>query len=371
MGGFEGADHINARGDALDMVTSSGHLRSVDENYRALAQLGILTVRESVGWRAVQPSLGVLPDFTRLDVRTRAAKANGMQVIWTIMHYGTPKEVSLLCDSFIEHFSRFALTCVERIVLTDEAPIINLINEISFLSWAVSQTDFVFPYRGGGEGARSASAELGFQVKCRLVKAVLTAMQKIKKKFPQVRFLHVEPIIHVVPPLGRPDLAELATEVRGYQWQTWELLRGTMCPELGGSPEALDLMGVNYYYNGQLEIGTDIHLDWCPPDPRRMQFSDLLTECWERYERPLIISETGHIDDGRYIWLNEIFSEVNKVLSEGRVDLRGVCIYPIIDRPCWHEPSKNIACGLVNDQASVETLLRWQKILTTQNFSKD
>ena len=54
--------------------------------------------------------------------------------------------------------------------------------------------------------------------------------------------MHVEPLVHVV--------ASLAEQVRGYQWQAWDLLAGRLEPELGGSAEALDLLGINHYHNG-------------------------------------------------------------------------------------------------------------------------
>ena len=33
------------------------------------------------------------------------------------------------------------------------------------------------------------------------------------------------------------------------------MLEGKLLPELGGSPAALDLIGVNYYHNCQWEMG--------------------------------------------------------------------------------------------------------------------
>ncbi|RYY65329.1 MAG: hypothetical protein EOO24_55170, partial [Comamonadaceae bacterium] len=82
MGGYEGADHINSRGTALDFRRSSGHLARLDEDYAALAAFGIRTVRESIGWRASTGRHGQ-PDLRVALHIARCARRHGLQVIWT------------------------------------------------------------------------------------------------------------------------------------------------------------------------------------------------------------------------------------------------------------------------------------------------
>jgi hypothetical protein len=197
---------------------------------------------------------------------------------------------------------------------------------------------------------------------------VLSARRAIKNINPKARFLHVEPLLHIVPPADEPELEDLAQETRNHQFQVWELLRGTLEPELGGEPEALDLMGVNYYYNGQMEV-TGKHLPWEPPDPRRATLAALLEEVHSRYSRPLIIAETGHFDDARPRWLHEVLAETLRVMKS--VPVQGVCIYPVIDRHCWHDPSKLIRCGLLDQERQhypdyTKTLRDWQHIYSGQ-----
>lgn len=339
MGGFEGADHINGNRDRLDMVRDSGHELHVTEDYSRLSAMGIKTIRESIGWRISQPHKDSQLDLTRALHFANCAKRKGMQIIWTFMHYGTPEGIDLHDDSFIDHFTDYAVKIATALKPFCDAPIYNLINEISFLAWAVSQTNFIHPYIGDG------NSHVGYQVKRRLVRAVLKAMGEIKKISPNARFIHIEPIIHMVAPVGRPDMEDYAKQVCGYQWQTFDLICGAMEPELGGSREALDLIGVNYYYNGQLEVDGD-PLDWETKDPRRIPFSWMLTEASERYDKPLLISETGHFDEGRGPWLDEVLSEIHDAMDDG-IPILGVCLYPVLDRPCWHEPHKIIRAGLL------------------------
>jgi beta-glucosidase/6-phospho-beta-glucosidase/beta-galactosidase len=357
MGGFEGADHINARQDRLDMVQGSGHDVHVDEDYSRLQAVGIETIRESVGWRSSQPTLDSPLDLSRTIHFAESAKEHGIQVMWTFMHYGTPDGVDLKDDSFIDHFTNYAVQVAKALAPYSDAPIYNLINEISFLSWALAHTDFMHPYTDDLDG---------FEMKQRLVRAVLSAMKAVKEISPGARFLHVEPIMHVAAPVDQPELIEEAAAFKNFQWQTFDMLQGIMCPELGGSNECLDLIGVNYYYNGQIEFHGDA-LDWKQPDPRRIPFSQMLNDAWLRYDKPLIISETGHFDEDRARWLDEVLQEVHDAKVSG-VPVLGVCIYPVLDRPCWHEPDVTIRTGLIQSTesgrqyhlASTKIILRWK-----------
>jgi hypothetical protein len=48
--------------------------------------------------------------------------------------------------------------------------------------------------------------------------------------------IQVDPIIHVVPPRDRPDLAAAAADQRERQFHAWSMLSGALEPELGGHP---------------------------------------------------------------------------------------------------------------------------------------
>src|SRR5690606_10987532 len=95
-----------------------------------------------------------------------------------------------------------------------------------------------------------------------------------------------------------------------------------------------DIMGFNYYYNCQWEH-RGAPIPW--PDPeqtisRKVPFSTLLRRGYERYGKPVVVSETGHFDALRAQWIREISVECLEAIAMG-VDLRGICIYPIIERP--------------------------------------
>ena len=376
MGGFEGADHVNGLGVELDMAKCNGHLDQLSADHARAAALGIRTVRESIGWRVCEPRPGVF-DVDRPLRISESARRHGLQVLWTFMHYGTPPDVSLLDDSFCERFVRFAVTMARALSTGrdpgERPPVYNLINEIGFLSWAVSETNLVHAYRSDPREANRMVVS-GFDVKRRLVDATLAATEAIRCIDPSTRFLQVEPVIHVTAPRDRPDLAERADQVDSHQWQVWEMLRGDVNALSHRHAPTLDLIGVNHYHAGQWEVSTGDRLDWHRRDPRRRPFGSMLRQAWERYRRPMIVAETSHVGEGRAPWLDEVAAEVS-VARTAQVDVRGICLYPLVDRADWNDPVHWHRSGLwdvatrdpplrrvlCNDYAA--SLRRWQASL--------
>ncbi len=74
-------------------------------------------------------------------------------------------------------------------------------------------------------------------------------------------------------------------------------------------------------------------------------FSSLLTEIYNRFQKPLFVAETSHYGVGRVQWLREIASEVQLARCSG-IPVEGICLYPIIDRPDWDNDEHWHHCGL-------------------------
>lgn len=341
MGGYEGADHVNGAGQSLDLSGATGHVDRLAEDYRRARRLGLRTVRESIGWRLSEGAGGAL-DLGRAVRIAQAARAAGMQPLWTLMHYGLPPDLTLEDDALVERFARFAGAVARALVPLCPGPrIYTPINEISFLTWAGTATGMLGS-AGLSEARRAALGEqgvvaAGYAIKCRLVRAALAGMAAIRAADPGARFLHVEPVVHVEAPWDRPDLAELAARLRGYQWQALDLL--------GEQSGGLDCVGLNHYHSSQWEVHTGARLEWHLRDARRQPLSQLLGEAWQRYRRPLLLAETGHVGAGRAAWLHEAAGEVLRARARG-VPVQGICLYPLLDRPDWDQPDVWHRCGL-------------------------
>ena len=106
---------------------------------------------------------------------------------------------------------------------------------------------------------------------------------------PDARIVNADPLCHVAL---RPTNRDLAAEARDFNerlvFQTWDMLSGRLLPELGGSRDHLDIVGINYYWTNQWEWRIEPLRDGkIPPladdDPRRVPLSELVRAVWERY----------------------------------------------------------------------------------------
>jgi UDP-galactopyranose mutase len=327
IAGFESAAHINGAGARIDMMSATQHDSQVDDDYGRLADFEIRTVRDGARWHLIES--GGSFDFASLRPFVAAAQRHRVQVIWALCHYGWPDDLDVLSAGFVDSFARYC-GAVARFIAdhTDGIQFYTPVNEISFLSWAAGEKGYIHPYR----------ADAGRAIKHQLVRASIAGIEAIWAVDPTARIMHTEPLIHVVTPRGRPELARAAADQRAAQFEAWDMLAGALEPGLGGHPRYLDIVGVNYYHANQWEH-PDLRLRWedTPRDPRWLPFSSLLAEVYYRYWRPVVVSETSHFGSGRGRWIREVAEEVARAREAG-VGVEGLCVYPIIDRPDWENP---------------------------------
>jgi len=327
MGGFESACQINTKGVRIDMQAATQHDVMAREDYEMVKREGIYVVRDGVVWPKVERVQGIY-DWSRFVRMVRAAEEAGVQVIWNLLHYGWPGDIDILSGTFVERFAKFCGE-VAKIVKNETLhdPIYVPVNEISFWSWAMGTKGIIQP----------VMLRRAMEIKRQLVRAAIAAMESIWAVDGRARFMHVDPIIHVMSPRDRPDMIEQAAGQRRAQFDGWDMLCGRMMPELGGAMKYLDIVGVNYYHSNQFE-SPDVRLRWEdePRDERFVPLWALLEEVYMRYERPLVMAETSHFGAGRGKWIREIGEQVMEV-RQREVPLEGVCLYPIIDRPDWED----------------------------------
>jgi beta-glucosidase/6-phospho-beta-glucosidase/beta-galactosidase len=327
MAGFESSCHINGNGIRLDLIAATQHDQLIDEDYARIREMGIETAREGMRWHLIDR--GRRMDFSSVLPMVEAAERHGIQVIWNLCHYGWPQDLHLYSSGFVERFARYC-GAVARFISdrSDVVPLYVPINEISFFAWAAGEVGYLHPYDRGR----------GHEIKRQLVRATLAGIEAIWEVDPRARMLHVDPLIHVIPPLGRPDLARAAADQRARQFEAWDMLAGGLEPSLGGHPRYLDIIGVNFYHANQWEY-PDQRLRWedTPRDRRWVPLRHLLSEVYDRYGRPMFLSETSHFGAGRGRWIREVADEVRHA-RDMDVPVEGICIYPIIDRPDWDDP---------------------------------
>lgn len=326
MAGFECATGRNVRGEWIDQIQATEHDRFVDEDYALIAGAGLRTAREAFRWPLVDHRGRY--DFRSVTPFLRAAARHDVEIIWDLFHYGYPDDVDLFGPGFPERFAEYCHAAARFIHRHAPGPyFFTPVNEGSFFAWAGGEVGLFAPHQKGR----------GPELKVALARAALKAIPAILSACPGARIVHVDPICRVVPPAGASR--EVALEAQAFNqravFEFFDIIAGRLMPELGGSLERLDVVGLNYYVTNQWELGSST-APLAEDDPRRVSLARLVEDVARRYGRPVAITETGHCEAQRGSWMDGVAHAVAE-LFEARVPLAGVCLYPILGMPEWHD----------------------------------
>ena len=364
MTGFECSTFIWKDRERKDYIAATGHDRHLKQDYAAAMDLGIGVVREAIRWPTVDLGDGRY-DWSSVKAVQDAATECKITPIWDLCHYGLPDGCDPFSRQCFDRFVRYCRAAAEFVTSTAEGPyFFTPINEITFFAAAASDLQWMYPFAKGRED----------ELKRALARMAIAGAKAIREVEPKARMVHVDPMIHAVPPADRPDLADEARdEAYREAYEGFDMLAGRLHPELGGSPEILDIVGVNAYHYSQVQLGENKKREILGPrDPRRKPLSELLKFAWDRYGRPIIIGETSGYQDKRAEWLRMTVEESLKAINAG-VDLHGVCLYPFVDLPDWfNQKWAKIGVYDIRDKSTFERvpydpyiaeLRRWQKRL--------
>jgi hypothetical protein len=322
LGGFECSTQVRRDGRRLDLLRTTEHDRFALQDYRAVAEHGIRAARDGLRWHLIERGPGSY-DWDSFLPMLRAAEEGNTQVVWDLCHYGWPDHVDIWSEAFPERLADFARAASELILNeTGRAPLVCPVNEISFWAWAGGEVGRFGPNRTG-EGGR---------LKRQLVRAATAASHAVLSVAPESRLICAEPLIHVDAG-SHDDPAHVAgaNAHRQSQFEALDMLAGRIEPELGGGPECLDIVGVNFYPDNQwYHGGSTIPLGHHAYRPLRA----MLLEVWERYRRPLLIAETGAEGSARASWLHYVCGEVRAAMAAGAT-IEGICLYPVLDYHGW------------------------------------
>jgi beta-glucosidase/6-phospho-beta-glucosidase/beta-galactosidase len=366
ISGFECSTFLWRNKERRNLIEETQHRTHAQEDYKLLRDLGIAVSREGIPWPLVDKRGQY--DFSLIDPMIDAMNQAQVLPIWDLCHYGYPDDLDPFSEEFSQRFARYCRAAAQYVVPRVRGPhLFTPINEITFFSFCGGEWGWVAPYR--------TSKQDRFSFRLSLCQAAIAGVRAIREIEPEARMVHIDPLIQVVAPRDRPDQIDAAYhETYVDTFLAWDIICGKEHPELGGSPEILDIVGANNYSFGQMEYrehGPHQALD--PGDERVKPLCDLLSLVWERYRRPMIIGETSGMQGGRAAWLKDVMEESLAAVNAG-MDLHGICLFPAIDMPDWHTGRwlHNGICDLVEDEGDlrrvvhepyVEELRRWQKEL--------
>jgi hypothetical protein len=321
--GFECSTQRLRSGRRLDMIHASEHDRWLKRDYERLREREILTAREGLRWHLIRDEKGV-HDFSSALPTIRAAREAGIQIIWDLVHFGWPDHLDVFTQEWVDALAELAREFAAILRQEScEVPLIAPCNEISFLSWAGADVACINPYAVGR----------GHELKRQLVRGAIAASEVVLRELPNVKLISPEPVIHIAGDPAKPNDTEEAAAYRMSMFEAWDMILGRVHQDLGGREEYIAAFGLNYYDRNQWwNHGRTIHRD----EPEYRPFRRILQEVYERYRRPVFVSETGAEDDDRAAWFAYIADEADAATTAG-VPVEGICLYPILNHPGWED----------------------------------
>lgn len=317
--------------ERIDMLTETKHDLYCREDYQLAKEIGIHTVREGLSWHQIDKGQGIY-DFSRFEKIMQIGKDEGVQQIWDLNHFDYPEYLKAFSPNFVTKFSKYARHAI-HVIRKYQTGILFIapINEISFFTWIGADRGVWAPYTKGSKN--------GLKFKKQLVRAALAAMKAIWEEDKNVRFIHIDPFMRRVAmaPANKNAITHVDEFNNVIRFEAWDMIAGNTFPELGGDPKYLDIIGVNYYFHNQEWViskkRTGIShqaMDW--NSEGRVSFAEMVKGIYERYNRPMVISETGSYDALRYKWWERTLQEIREGVKKG-LPIYGVCAYPAVDRP--------------------------------------
>lgn len=322
IAGFPGATRMPRNGRRIEQAEICGHQRFYAQDYVRAKKLGLQVARESAQWPAIE-RVAAHYDFSFVRRRIHCARAQGVQLIWTLLDGGWPPDLDVMRPVFVQRFAAYA-RAFARLLRDQEVkdPVVVPINEIGPLARAGGELAHAFPFL----------EERGLEMRCQLVRASVAAIDAMREIIPEIRIMHVEPMFHVAPHPFHPEDSDAAESMRREQYAVFDMLSGRTWPQLGGREHHLDVLGVShylagqYYYAGPKHPGKMIN----PQAAEWRRLSDMLTEVGRRYACPLLLAATGHDGAGRAAWLRYVCREVQHAAARG-ITVKGLCVQPIVD----------------------------------------
>ncbi len=322
LGGFESSTHRRFDGKRLDLIAATGHARFARQDYKQLSDFGIGGARDGLRWHLIEAVPGKY-NFSSVVDQIDAAQHSGVSVVWDLFHYGYPDFIDIFAPDFAERFAAYAAAFASfHSSRTGRAPMVVPVNEISFFSWIAGDIGQFYPF----------AIDRADELKHQLVRATIAAIRAMRSAEPNTLVLTSEPVVHVTNRSEEPWFAHEAEAYRLAQYQALEMLVGTLRPDLGGTPDLIDMIGVNYYPHNQWYYPDREMLSL--QDPNYRPFREILAEVYERFDKPVLITETGTEDERRPDWFRYVAGEC-RAASEKGVEIRGICLYPILNHPGW------------------------------------
>lgn len=353
---------VNRVGDRyFDQLSRNGFDRRLDDLDR-LAALGVRAIRLPLLWERHAAHADAEPDWAWARPRLARMEALGLRTIAGLLHHGSgPPGTDLLDPAFPRRLARYAEAAARAFPqVADWTPV----NEPLTTARFSALYGLWHPHRRDDASFLRALLHQ--------VQATALAMDAIRMRRPEARLVQTEDL--GLTRSASPVLQAQARHenlrrwlsldllcgrvVEGHPLWEWLLRRGARAQELHAlarRPCPPDIIGINSYITSERFLDDRLHL--YPPalhggngEARYVDvetarvlgeqvggFSARLGEAWERYGRPLAITEVhlGCSRDEQMRWLLQAWRAAQGLREQG-ADLRAVTVWAAFGAHDWN-----------------------------------
>lgn len=342
-----------------DQTIRSGHQHRIDDLDR-FAQLGLKALRYPVLWERIAPRRPDECDWSWTDARLARIRELGMRPIAGLLHHGSgPRYTNLLDEGFVAGFAAYARAAAERYAwIEDWTPI----NE--------PLTTARFSALYGHWYPHLSDEPLFWAALLNEIDATGQAMREIRAVRPDARLIQTEDLGRTYATRPAAGQAEFDNARR---WMTWDLLSGKVVRghplwdrlagfglddrlrRLADMPCPPDVVGINHYLTSDRFL--DHEVANYPPERvggnDAMAFADVeavrvtlpapgglegaLDEAWERYGRPLAVTEShnGCTREEQIRWVREAWRTAERLRARG-VEVEAVTAWALLGTYDWN-----------------------------------
>jgi dTDP-4-dehydrorhamnose reductase len=352
---------VNRVGDEFfDQLERNGHARRASD-LELFAEMGITRLRYPVLWERTAPDGLERADWSWADERLARLRELRISPIVGLVHHGSgPRSTSLVDPAFPEKLAAYARALAERFPWVEHYTPVN-----EPLTTARFSGLYGYWYPHARSDLTFARALLN---QCR---AVVLSMRAVREINPSAQLIQTEDLGKTFSTRALFYQAEFENERR---WLTYDLLCGLLTPEslmwsylrsIGIKEAELhwflenncppDIIGVNHYLTSERFLderlnrypahthGGNGHDAYADVEAVRVCAEGtagpraLLKEAWERYRRPLAVTEAhlGCTREEQLRWLKEIWDGAQSLRLEG-ADVRAVTAWSLLGAYDWN-----------------------------------
>jgi beta-glucosidase len=331
-------------GRILDEYELTGHYERWKEDIDLMASLGVRCARYGIPWYRVQPTPGTW-DWTWPDQTFERMLERGVEPIVDLVHYGVPHWLNngLLDVEFPSRMAEYAARVADR--FKGQLRWYTPLNEPRISAWYAGMLGWWPPHKRGWKGFS--------KILLNISRAVCLTHRALKEVDPEITCVHVDPADLYLT--NDPSLKEEVDLRQQVVFLALDLITGRVdtnhalwdwLMQMGHQHNDVerflaisvqpDIIGINCYpLFGQKEMlrsGSRI--------VTRNRYGDggllenLVAQYWQRYGKPIMITETASLGKKRLEWMDQSVAAVRH-LRANRVPVVGYTWWPMFSIASW------------------------------------